>query len=169
MPGLQCSVCAHPDAVIINEAIVLEGRSTRNIAQQYGLHYSAIQRHKEHIPQLLLQVARAEEILRAETLINDIAHFRDATLTALDRAEASENNKEVFMGAREARENVKLLVDLYDRLLKARMMQEQQGHISAEAMHLIVEALYPYPEAAEAVAEALEPLEVLEPRALEAP
>ena len=85
--GRACSVCAHEAAFEINEAIVIARESNRTIAQHYGLHYSAVQRHRQHIPQLLLKSAEAQQIADADDLLADIARSRAAAFELLDRAE----------------------------------------------------------------------------------
>jgi hypothetical protein len=64
----SCTVCEHPDAVAINEALVLERQSNRAITRQYGLSKDAVRRHREHIPQLLVKAYEAEEIADADRL-----------------------------------------------------------------------------------------------------
>jgi hypothetical protein len=45
-----CTVCAHEDAVLINEALVVQGQSNRAITRQYALSKDAIRRHREAYP-----------------------------------------------------------------------------------------------------------------------
>jgi hypothetical protein len=39
-----CTVCAHEDAILINEALVVQGQSNRAITRQYALSKDAIRR-----------------------------------------------------------------------------------------------------------------------------
>jgi hypothetical protein len=154
-----CTVCSHEDAVLINEALVVERRSLRNIAKQFDVSYQAVNRHREHIPELLLQAARSQEIADADLLLDDIATIRSKTLKVLDNAEVSGDWSTLLKAVREARENVRILGELHGRL-GAR--PETRPLISPVAMQVIVQVLGPYPELGMRLADALEPLEELE-------
>jgi hypothetical protein len=75
-----CSVCTHPDSLDINEALVIEGRSNRAVARQFGLHHDAVRRHRKHIPELLVRAAedfqsyeaalRLRRAVRAEAFVS---------------------------------------------------------------------------------------------------
>jgi hypothetical protein len=159
MPGQKCSVCTHPQSFEINEALIIQKASNRGIARQYGVGDDSVQRHRKHIPQLLLQASRSQEIADADLLLDDIATIRDKTFKVLDNAEVSEDWATMLKAIREARENVRILGELHGRL-GARV--ETRPLISPVAMNVIVQILAPHPELAVAVADALEPLEELE-------
>jgi hypothetical protein len=159
MPGQKCSVCTHPQSFEINEALIIQKASNRGIARQYGVGDDSVQRHRKHIPQLLLQASRSQEIADADLLLDDIATIRDKTFKVLDNAEDSEDWATMLKAIREARENVRILGELHGRL-GARV--ETRPLISPVAMNVIVQILAPHPELAVAVADALEPLEELE-------
>ena len=155
----SCSVCAHPQSFEINEALVVQKASNRAIACQYDLGRQAVQRHREHIPNLLVQASRSQEIADADLLLDDIATIREKTMKVLDNAEGAENWDTMLKAIREARENVRILGELHGRL-GARA--ETRALISPVAMNLIVQVLAPYPDLAERLSDALEPLEALE-------
>lgn len=55
----NCSVCDHPQRRDIDAALVA-GRSSRDIAAEYGLNYQAIRRHRlNHLPIAIRAAARA--------------------------------------------------------------------------------------------------------------
>ena len=66
----SCSVCQHAESFRINELLIVEKQSNRTIANQFGLHYSAIQRHREHIPDLLLRGSAAMEVFEADVILD---------------------------------------------------------------------------------------------------
>ena len=162
MPRL-CTVCAHPESFVINEAILGLGEdgklSNRAIAKQYGVDDSAVQRHKEHIPELLLKASAADDIARADVLLDDIAAIRSAAFRALDFAEAAQDIPTMLRAVREARENVRILGELRGEL---NSRAESRALISPVALSVLVQVLAPHPELAQVVADALEPLEELE-------
>jgi transposase len=79
----ECTVCAHPDAVLINEAIVVEGKSNRAIASHYGLGREAVRRHKEHIPKLLLKARENLDAYNAASILSKIETLQHETLEQL--------------------------------------------------------------------------------------
>ncbi len=49
----KCSVCTHPKRAHINRALMNPKRSLRQIAAQYGVSSSTLQRHKKHMVQTI--------------------------------------------------------------------------------------------------------------------
>src|SRR5215216_5726333 len=102
----RCSVCIHPDAVLINEALVVERRSKRTVAAQYGLSDAAIQRHKEHIPKLLAEATRAQEAADADTLLDRVEGLYKRTEAILEAAEDDKEWGTALQAIRECRGNL---------------------------------------------------------------
>jgi hypothetical protein len=154
-----CTVCAHEDAVLINEALVLHKISNRSIAKQYGVDHNAVQRHREHIPQLLVKAAEAEEIAQADDLVHEIKTMVNRVRAFIDKAEAANDGREFRANAAEWRKQVELLAKIAGEL-------QQEGTtnnyviISPVVTEAIAAALRPYPEAGYAVSDALKELEV---------
>jgi len=153
-----CTVCAHEDAVLINEALVLHKTSNRSIAKQYEVDHNAVQRHREHIPRLLVKAAEAEEIAQAEDLVHEIKTMVTRVRAFIDKTEAADDGPEFRAHAAEWRKQVELLAKIAGEL-------QQEGttnnyvFISPVVTDTIVAALAPYPEAGYAVSDALKELE----------
>jgi hypothetical protein len=153
-----CSVCAHADSVLINEALVIHKTSNRSIAKQYGMDHNAVQRHREHIPRLLVKAAEAEEIAQADDLVHEIKTMVARVRAFIDKAEAANDGPEFRAHAAEWRKQVELLAKIAGDL-------QQEGttnnyvFISPVVTEVIAAALRPYPEASYAVADALKELE----------
>jgi len=151
----KCTVCAHPDAVLINEALVIEGASNRAITRRFELSKDAIRRHREHIPQLLVQALKAEEAANADDLLDKLTGMMGRFERFLDEAERASDGAEFRAHAAEWRRHL-------ETLAKIRGQLAQEGniniHLSAEWIELravIVEALEPYAAARAAVMRAL--------------
>lgn len=153
--GRQCTVCAHNDIEEINR-LLLCSDSYRDIARQFGLSKDALARHKEsHIPELLLKSHDVKETLQADNLLDQIVYYE---------AEARR-----FKGLAESQGDLELALKSVDRALKcldlfakARGIISDQPQINVlvlpEWLALrgrIVAALRPYPDALEAVRDAL--------------
>ena len=152
-----CTVCTHPDVAAIDAAL-LRGGSPYQLKSSYtDLSVSAMQRHRElHLNNLLLKAQEVAEVARADVLLEDIARIRNTTFKALDKAEEAEDTPTVLRAIREVRENVRILGELHGRLNAGTTVNVL---IAPQVQALILDALFPYPEAQIAVSEALAELE----------
>lgn len=148
-----CTACSHEDALAINEALVLVGKSNRVVARQYGLHHDAVRRHREHIPELLLEAAKLRGIEQAEDLLDTLRGLHARTVAILDEAEERAELRTALGAIREARGNLELLARLR-HLIDTR--PQVNILIAPHVQQAIVAALRPYPEAGYAVADALD-------------
>jgi hypothetical protein len=153
----NCTVCFHPDSLLINEALILEGKSNRAVASQYGLDREAIRRHKSHIPDLLLKARDDLEGYDTDTILRKIEDLERETLEQLEEAKADKGDRRIVLAAiREQRQNLELLarlVQLIDASPRVNIL------ITPQVQQVIISALSPYPEARQAVADALATLE----------
>ena len=153
--GRQCTVCAHADLEEINR-LLLCSDSYRDIARQFGLSKDALARHKEsHIPELLLKSQDAKETLQADNLLDQIVYY--------------ESEARGFKGLAESQGDLELALKAVDRALKCLdLFAKARGIISDQPQvnilvlpewialrTAIIQSLRPYPEALEAVRDAL--------------
>jgi hypothetical protein len=155
----RCSVCSHPEVFKVNEALIIEGRSNRAVARQFGLHHDAIRRHREHIPEMLLEAHGAEQASEADALLAEVRQVRDDLRRLCEKAEENEDYRTAIGGQA-------TLLRYYDLLAKVRKLIDERPQvnqvnvlIAPHVQQLIVNALRPYPEAGWAVSDALERLE----------
>jgi hypothetical protein len=153
-----CTVCSHPEAISINEELVLKKASNRAIACQYGLNRMAVQRHREHIPQLLVKALEAEEIAQADDLVHEIKTMVHRVRAFIDKAEDADDGPEFRAHAAEWRKQVELLAKIAGELAQEGTTNIQVT-IDARTQQVILDALAPHPEARIAVARALRELE----------
>jgi hypothetical protein len=156
MAGRACSVCTHPDAVEINEALVIAGASNRGVASRYGLSQAAVDRHKKHIPQLLVKASQALEIVTADDLLDKVRDLTRRTEGLLDRAEDEGDLNTAFRGVAQLRSNLELLGRLLGELQEGTTINIIQNPQWLQLRAVIVGALEPHPEAKSAVVKALE-------------
>jgi hypothetical protein len=153
--GRQCTVCAHKDLAEINR-LLLCSDSYRDIARQFGLSKDALARHKEsHIPELLLKSQDVKESLQADNLLDQIVYYESEARRFKELAE-SQGDLELAL------KSVDRALKCLDLFAKARGIISDQPQINVlvlpEWLALrarIVAALRPYPEALEAVRDAL--------------
>jgi hypothetical protein len=139
---------------------VLHKQSNRAIASQFGIDRNAIQRHREHIPELLIQAANHEEVYRVEELLSRVEELQRRTLDILECAE-DEDHDRALRAIREARSNLELVA-------KIRQLIDQAPQVNIALFEhpdyqrledAIVRALEPYAAARWAVADALKEIE----------
>lgn len=151
----KCTVCTHPDRAVIEDAL-LAGVPYRNIAERFGVSIAALSRHQaDHVPAHLVKAQEAAEVAQADTLLAQVRDLQARALSILDKAEAAGDLRTALSAIREARGNLELLAKLLGEL-------QQEGtvniHLSPEWLELralIIRAVTPYPEAAQAVERAL--------------
>src|SRR5215208_4731925 len=151
-----CSVCTHPDAVLINEALVIDRTSNRAVARQYGLSKDALRRHREHIPQLLLEASQAMEVADADDLLSQVRDLQRRSLAILDQAEDAGELRTALSAIAQARSNLELLGRLAGQLQQAGTINIHLHPEWIELRALILTALEPYSEARGALLTALE-------------
>jgi len=156
--GRQCTVCAHKDLEEINR-LLLCSDSYRDIARQFGLSKDALARHKEsHIPKELLKSNDIQEVAKADVLLVQLGEIREKTLSLLDKAEQAADTR--VYGApvaylREVREQFKLIAELEGRLAAQPQITIINNPEWVELRTVIIQALDPFPEAKEALVNAI--------------
>jgi len=158
--GRRCQICTHTEAHAINEALVVEKRSNRAIASQYSVDRNAVQRHRKHIPELLLKASRNTEEFGADAILLRIEQLEQETLEQLDALKKSKrpDRRTILATIREQRENLRLVAQVRQIIDKA----PQTILVAPQAREVIIEALRPYPEARHALANRLAELEASE-------
>jgi hypothetical protein len=76
----------------------IEKRSNRSIVKEYGVDHNAVQRHRQHIPQLLVKAAQAEEIARADTLLDRLDEWTARMEKAIEAVESFGDCSTFFKG-----------------------------------------------------------------------
>jgi len=156
MMSRTCTVCSHPDAVLINEALVLHGQSKRSVSNQYDLHPSAVQRHREHIPEMLARASRAEDVAEADSLLDRLEALNNRTEALLGRVEETENYGATLGAIREMRRNLEVIGEVTKELNRTPTLNLHLNPEWIELRALIVTALGPHPDARESVLRAIE-------------
>jgi hypothetical protein len=151
-----CTVCTHPELEAINRALV-EGTPNRRIASHHDVTERAVRNHKaSHLPATLVKAQEAEEIAEADGLLSHVKDLQTRALSILDKAEAADELRTALGAIREARGNLELLAKLLGELDERPQVNIL---IAPEIRDVIVQALRPYPEARQSVANALAEIE----------
>jgi hypothetical protein len=150
-----CTVCAHPERVAIDKALV-NGEPTRAIAGRYGLARTSLQRHQEdHIPQKLSRATEARAVAQADDLLAHVRALQGKATSLLLAAEKEGDIRTALAGIREARGCVELLAKLTGELASQPTVNVVVSPQWIELRTIIVETLAPFPEARQAIAQVL--------------
>lgn len=152
-----CSVCTNKHRADIDKALVANSLPLRDIAGQFGVRKSAVERHKaNHLPAIMVKAQEAEDIAHADSLIEQIRDLQSKALGILAKAEKAEDHRSACAAIREARGCLELLAKLQGELDERPQINILA--VSSEWLTLrsaIMRALESHPEARSAVVEAL--------------
>ena len=154
--GRICSVCSHPERYDIERVLVNRSQPYRDIARQYSVSKDAVQRHKEHIPELLVKSREAEEVAQADDLLAQVRDLQSRAYGILDKAEGAGDLRTALGAIREARGNLELVAKLLGELDERPVINLAISSEWLEIRAVIVQALEPHPGARESVLRALE-------------
>lgn len=152
----SCTVCSHPEREAIDRALV-EGVAFPALVAEHRVSKDALSRHKaNHLPVTLVQAQEAEEVARADKLLDEVRSLQARALTILDKAENSGDLRTALGAIREARGNLELLAKLLGELDDRPQVNVTLSPEWLELRAVIVGALEPHPQAQEAVMQAIE-------------
>jgi hypothetical protein len=152
----SCLVCSHPDAVEINEALIVEGVPNRRVAARYELSETTVRRHREHIPELLVEASNHESIYGAEEILGKIEDLQRETLEQLEGAKGEDDRRLVLHAIREARHNLELVAKVRQLINDAPQINIALSPEWIRVRGVIVGALEEHPEARGSVLRAIE-------------
>ena len=130
----------------------------RGIARKYGVSEDAVSRHVKagHVSQLLALAADAERAARADSLLDRIEALHSRTLAILEAVEGTDEHGTALAAIREARRNLELVGEVSRELDRAGTINLELTVEWQEVKAGLVNTLASYPEAQQAVFNALE-------------
>ena len=157
----ECTVCAHPRSFAINEALVIEKGSNRSIAKHFGVNHNAVQRHRQHIPELLVKASRALEVADADALLAKVEELYAEAIAVLEAGKGEADYRLVLSAIDRAGKQLETLAELRGELNRQPTVNialvEHPDYRRLE--DVLTRALEPYPAARYAVADALKELQ----------
>jgi len=155
----RCKCGQYPGHLELDKAYLNNEISLQQYADKVGCTKPSVERHvKGHLPDALLKAKDIEAVANGDTLLDELRKARDRTYILLDKAEAAANTK--VYGApvtylKEIREQLKFIAEL-----EGKISSQPQINISVhpewvELKTVIITTLRKYPEALEALADAL--------------
>jgi hypothetical protein len=154
-----CTICSHKSRNAIEDAFIA-GTPKRRIAAQYGVTEQAVRRHlREHLPALLTLVRDAEQASRADSLLDRIEALQTRTLAILSAVEGADEHRTALAAIREARSNLELIGEVTKELNRTPTLNLAVHPEYIAVRTAIVRAVEPYPEARQAISQAMLMLE----------
>ncbi|MHC9540426.1 MAG: hypothetical protein AB9903_12990 [Vulcanimicrobiota bacterium] len=168
----RCTVCNHPQYEDINKALI-NNAVIRGISREYDISEDALTRHKKsHIPELLaksqeiqeqkaaliteaVQEKEAQETGQADSLLTQLKELMTRTERIFTKAEEAGDLRAALQAIREGRGNIELLGKLIGELQDGVTINLYNHPVWIDLRAVILTALAPYPEAKEALVNAL--------------
>jgi hypothetical protein len=148
-----CSICSHEHRDAMEDAFIA-GQAKRRIASQHGVTERAVRYHmREHLPALLALARDAERAARADSLLDRMEALQSQTLAILD---APEDQRTALAAIAQARRNLELIGEVTRELDRAGTINLELSVEWQEVKAVLVNTLASYPEAQQAVFNALE-------------
>lgn len=156
--GPTCSICKSPMVEEINKRIASHEKLA-DISREFAVSEDALSRHKDKcIIKALSSSPNTKDIINGDSLLDQLQKARDKAIDLLDMAIQAGDTK--VYGApsnylREIREQIKLWAELEGRLASQPTVNVLVLPEWITLRDRIVAALRPYPEALEAVRDAI--------------
>ena len=156
--GPKCSICDNPMVEGINTQI-LDNQKLAEISRKFAVSEDALQRHSDKcIVRSLAASPSTEEVINGDKLLDQLKEARQKAVDLLDKAIDAADTK--VYGApsqylREIREQIKLWAELEGRLNSPPTVNITLNAEWIEIRTRIIKALDPFPEAKEAVINAI--------------
>jgi hypothetical protein len=151
----RCTICTHAEREVIEQAL-LAGQPFRAVAVRFGTSATALFRHKQdHLPVALLSAQGAAEIAHGDNLLEQVRTLQSKTHAILARAEAAGQLTVALQAVREARGCLELLAKLLGELSQGTTVNILLAPEWQRRRSTIIVALAPFPEARQAVLQAL--------------
>jgi hypothetical protein len=156
--GRVCTICSHEQRFAIEEMLATRQSTYRGIARKYGVSEDAVSRHVKagHVSQLLALAADVERAARADSLLDRIEALHSRTLAILEAVEGTDEHGTALAAIREARRNLELIGEVTRELDRAGTINLELTVEWQELKAVLVNTLASYPEAQQAVFNALE-------------
>ena len=156
--GRVCTICTHERRFEIEELLATRQSTYRGIARTYGVSEDAVRRHvsSRHVSQLISLAADAERAARADTLLDRIEALQRRIEEFLSRVEHTDNYSATLGAFREMRSSLELIGEVTKELDRAGTINLELTVEWQEVKAVLVNTLASYPEAQQAVFNALE-------------
>jgi predicted RNA-binding Zn ribbon-like protein len=96
----RCTVCIHPAREQIDRALISEV-SYRSVAKRFDISELATFRHRQHLPATLVKAREVQEVVEANSLVQEVQALAAKARDLTAKAEAAGDLRTALMGLRE--------------------------------------------------------------------
>ena len=156
--GPACSICSHPKVEEINSRIANQEKLT-DISREFAVSDDALSRHRDKcIITALSATPNTKEVITGDNLLSQLQAARDKAIDLLDMAIAAGDTKVYGPPSSylsEIRQQIKLWAELEGRISSQPQVTIINNPEWVELRTVIIQALDPFPEAKEALVNAI--------------
>ncbi len=151
-----CQICKHDEVNKINEQLI-SGVAARQVAREFGFNHVSVSRHKnKHLPEQLIKAKSLEEEGQAEDLLHKLDTIYTRAWSIVEKAETDKKYTASVSALKECRSCLELIGKLLGQLKTGNTVNIMYNPEFVQVRQVITEALQPYPEARQAVVQALD-------------
>ncbi len=138
------------------DGTLVAGQSFRNIAEQYGTSATALFRHKsDHLPAVIVKDQAVREEAHALDVVKQLRDINAATLAILEDARDTHQSALALKAVDRVQKQIELQAKLLGELQDGQTVNVLVAPEWVSLRATILVALVPFPEASQAVVEAL--------------
>ena len=152
-----CKICTHAKHSEINDLLMRGEESLSALARRFGVSEDSLSRHRaNHLVKAVVPVPEPQEAKRDGDLVGQVQDLQRKTLEILEQAEQVGNQRTMLLAVEQSRRNLELQAKLLGELKSGKTVNILVMPEWLELKEKLMQALQPYPEAIEAVYEAVE-------------
>jgi len=155
----RCKCGQHPDHLDLDKAFLRKELTLQEYADRVGCHKTSVERHvKGHLPDALLAAKDIATVADGDSLLSELKKVRERTFSLLDKAENAADTRAYGPPSgylREIRSQLQLLAELEGRIASQPTVNITVSAEWVELRTVIITALDPFPQAKEAMINAI--------------
>ena len=127
-----CTICCHQSIQSIDKELLSD--SLRNVAKRHAVSFSALHRHRAHLPEQLVKSELARRISNADDLMGHAQRLLEEAERMARKAESEGSVRLVLLAIAEQRNVLKLCGEVMGEI---RSKQEHVGVLGVQLIHSI--------------------------------
>jgi hypothetical protein len=127
-----CTICCHESVQSIDKGLLTD--SLRNVAKQHAVSFSALHRHRAHLPEQLVKSDLARKLSNADDLMSHAQRLLEEAERMARKAEAEGSIRLVLLAIAEQRNVLKLCAEIMGEI---QTKQEHTGFVGVQLIHSV--------------------------------
>ena len=127
-----CTICCHESIQSIDKGLLTD--SLRNVAKRHAVSFSALHRHRAHLPEQLVKSDTARKVSNADDLMGHVQRLLEEAERMARKAEAEGSIRLVLLAIAEQRNVLKLCAEVMGEI---KNKQEHTGVFGVQLIHSV--------------------------------